>query len=104
MKQTDVYKQLLKSKVMAKFSHYCSGKLFYTVQLEEGLFQFPIETIEKNIITIDMGDLEIPDVEIETNLLSSDLGITYFDAEVKGATLNRWIGKSIDSGEFIKIG
>jgi hypothetical protein len=41
--------------------------------------------------------------EVETVVLSSDLGTTSFSAEIKGSELNRWISKSIDNGEFIKI-
>lgn len=89
----DVKKDLYKSKNMAKFSHYVSGNLYYTVQLEDGTYQFPIPTVE----TIDNQ----PALGIE---LSSDLGQTTFGAEIKGSDLNRWIAKAIEKEEFIKIG
>ena len=103
MEKTQVHKQLLLSKVMANFTHYCGGNLYYSVQLEEGLFQFPIETTEIGCDYISpdyIGERVIP---IEVLKLSSDLGTTPFDAQIKGSYLNRWIGKAIDKGEFIKL-
>lgn len=96
MNSNDVKKELLKSKVVAKFSHYVSGNLYYQVQLEEGLYQFPISTIESKSVA-DEG------FEGETIFLSSDLGTTSFESEIKASFLNRWIDKSIKSGEFIKV-
>jgi hypothetical protein len=96
MNSNDVKKELLKSKVVAKFSHYVSGNLYYQVQLEDGLYQFPISTIESKSVA-DEG------FEGETISLSSDLGTTSFESEIKASFLNRWIDKSIKSGEFIKV-
>lgn len=84
----DVKKQLYKSKEQAIFSHYVSGNLYYNVKLEDGIYQFPIETIEYD--SLDMS-------------LSSDLGSTSFYNEMKGSELNRWINMAIKSDEFIKI-
>ena len=84
MNANEVKKDLYKSKNMAKLSHYVSGNLYYTVELEDGIYQFPISTY--NYPT-----------------LSEDLGTTTFNAEMKGSDLNRWISKAIDKGEFIKI-
>ena len=80
---------------MAKLSHYVSGNLYYNIQLEDGIYQFPIATVEFNEdgSTFNIGSLE----------LSEDLGTTTFNAEMKGSDLNRWISKAIDKGEFIKI-
>ena len=100
--KNEIKKELLKSKVMAKFSHYSTGKLYYTVQLEAGSYQFPISTIETDYIEPSLGD-ENGD-EREIIILSSDLGTTNFDAEIKASFLNRWIDKAIDSEEFIQIG
>lgn len=36
--------------------------------------------------------------------LSEDLGITSFDAEIKGSELSRWIQKAIKNEQFIKVG
>lgn len=95
--------ELYKSKVMAKFSHYTAGNLYYTVEMEEGKFQFPIETVEEGPTISDYeGGFSVD--EIETVVLSSDLGTTSFGAEIKASELNRWIGKAIDGGQFIKIG
>jgi hypothetical protein len=40
-------KDLYKSKAMAKFSHYVSGNLYYKVELADGIYQFPIATVEE---------------------------------------------------------
>jgi hypothetical protein len=85
----EIKKELMKSKVMAKFSHYTSGNLYYTVELFGGIYQFPIETLE--------------DTEIGELRLSSDLGTTSFYSEVKGSELSRWIDKANKKEEFIKI-
>jgi len=88
MESNEVKKELLKNKTVAKLSHYCAGNLYYQVQLESGLYQFPISTIES---------------EDEVISLSSDLGTTQFDSEIKASFLNRWIDKAIKSSEFIKV-
>jgi hypothetical protein len=95
MDKNEVKKDLYKSKNMAKFSHYVSGNLYYNVELTNGIYQFPIETVEFNedSSTFNIGNLE----------LSSDLGTTTFENEMKGSDLNRWISKAIDKGEFVKI-
>lgn len=98
MNANEVKKDLYKSKNMAKFSHYVSGNLYYTVEVSEGKFQFPISTVEHKMIT-DSFERE----KINTLALSSDLGTTTFEVEMKGSDLNRWISKAIDKGEFIKI-
>ena len=95
MNANEVKKDLYKSKNMAKLSHYISGNLYYTVELINGIYQFPISAVEqnKNEFGIAIG-----------LKLSSDLGTTPFESEMKGSDLNRWIVKAIDKGEFIKIG
>jgi hypothetical protein len=95
MNANEVKKDLYKSKNMAKFSHYVSGNLYYTVELAIGTYQFPISTVEKNENEFGMA------IGLK---LSEDLGTTEFAAEIKGSDLNRWIAKAIDKGEFIKIG
>ena len=92
MNEMDVKKQLYKSKAVAKLSHYVSGNLYYTVELSDGTYQFPIATVEENI-----------DDFYKSFKLSLDLGTTTFSAEMKGSELIRWIAKAINSGEFIKI-
>lgn len=46
--ETEVKKELMKSKVNAKLSHYVSGNIYYTVELADGTYQFPISTIEND--------------------------------------------------------
>ncbi len=132
----EVKKELLKSKVSAKLSHYVSGNLYYTVDLSDGIYQFPISTIEKEDLSLSINLIEnevsilksrlelggpFPSLvksekekEIEKLLneiqklqkfqvLSSDLGTTSFYNEMRGSELNRWISKSIEKNEFIKI-
>lgn len=103
MNENDVKKQLLKSKVNAKFSHYVSGNLYYTVELEDGVYQFPIATVESGP-TINEDESGLSMYEQETIVLSSDLGTTSFYNEMRGSELNRWIAKAIESGNFIKVG
>jgi hypothetical protein len=129
-----VKKELYKSKVNAKFSHYVSGNLYYTVELEDGIYQFPISTIDIGTLSeINETDMVINNcdgsglidfdkkiydkkasegngeeivselIEVEFTRLSSDLGTTLFNSEVKGSDLNRWIAKAIKSNDFIKV-
>jgi hypothetical protein len=99
MDKNEVKKDLYKSKNMAKFSHYVSGNLYYTVELSDGTYQFPIATVEVRYF------IDGPSNESETEelILSEDLGTTTFYSEMKGSDLNRWISKAIDKGEFVKI-
>ena len=103
MEKNEVKKYLLKNReLMAKFSHYVSGNLYYTVQLEDGLYQFPIPTVEDGP-TINNDDSGLSMYELETVVPSSDLGTTSFESEIKASFLNRWVDKAIDSGNFVKI-
>jgi hypothetical protein len=101
--KNEIKKDLYKSKVMAQFSHYCHGKLYYKIVVMEELYQFPISTVEEGP-TFNDDESGLSMYEIETVVLSSDLGTTEFGAEIKGSELNRWIAKAIDKGEFIKVG
>ncbi len=105
-------------------------KKTYTVELADGIYQFPIATIEIGKISefietdlyigdVEMGGyMDVPEnkifdkkiveekevyEEIQVTRLSSDLGTTSFYAEIKGSELSRWITKAIDKGEFIKV-
>jgi len=62
------------------FSYACAGILYYTVEVGEEKYQFPI----------DMNNKE-------------DVGTTAFVAEYKGITLMRYIRKAMESDNFIKI-
>jgi hypothetical protein len=122
MNENDVKKDLYKSKAMAKFSHYVSGNLYYRVELSDGVYQFPIATVDetKKYVYVNHDDLDydiITGVELfdaaeydETSELvipilelSADLGQTSFETEIKGSDLNRWISKAIKNDEFIKV-
>lgn len=97
MNAEEIKKEVIKSRANATFKYYAAGNLYYTIQLSGGLYQFPIPTVE----TVKEQSKY---VDIEIVRLSTDLGTTPFDAEIKGSYLNRWIGKAIEKEEFIKIG
>jgi hypothetical protein len=101
--ETEVKKDLFRSKAMAKFSHYTAGNLYYQVELVDGVYQFPISTIDINMryeLATDGGD----EIEFEEITLSEDLGTTTFSAEIRGSELSRWISKAIKAETFIKLG
>ena len=103
----EIKKDLYRSKNMAKFSHYISGNLYYTVELADGVYQFIIPTVEvkKEHYVEDMGDgLSVGRMKDNGIKLSEDLGSTSFEKEMRGSELIRWIQKSINSNDFIKVG
>ena len=91
--KNEVKKDLYKSKNMAKFSHYEDGKLFYSVETIDGIYQFPIRTFIRGY-----------DADNARIKMSDDLGATRFGNEMKGSELIRWITLAIDTDDFIKIG
>lgn len=99
---TDVKKELYKTKVMANFSHIADGSAFYTVEYNGGLYQFPLELEETKIITINLGEDIINSFNIKVP--SADMKGATFGSEVKGASLSRWVSRAIKNGNFIKIG
>jgi hypothetical protein len=105
MELNEIKKDLYKSKAIAKLSHYVSGNLYYTLELADGVYQFPIATVETSLEYIHPENQGVYDDEptIETLQLSSDLGTTTFESEMKGSDLNRWIAKAVSNGEFTKI-
>ncbi len=100
--KNEIKKDLYKSKNMARFSHYCAGKLYYTFDALGATFMFPINTVEAGP-TINDDESGLSMYEVETVKLSSDLGITNFGSEIKASDLNRWIAKAIDAGEMINM-
>ena len=86
--EVEVKKDLMRSKTMARFSHYIAGNLYYNVEVMSELYQFPISAIES---------------ENDVIQLSSDLGTTSFNFEIRGSELARWISKSIKNETFIKL-
>ena len=98
----EIKKDLYKSKAIAKFSHYSYGKLFYSFEALGKTFMFPIHTIENVIKEVKTSDIIIQCSN--TPQLSSDLGETNFNSEIKASDLNRWITKAIEKEELITIG
>lgn len=92
----EIKKDLYKSKNMAYFSHYQSGDLFYNVVVMDALYQFPISVVDRYFSRTDETD--------GLCTLSEDLGITPFEAEMRGSELIRWIQKAIKKEQFIKVG
>lgn len=80
---------------MAKFSHYVSGNIYYTVELEDGIYQFPISTVD----VAGQNGIDAP----MQYFLSTDLGTTTFSSEMRGSELNRWISMAIKSDDFVKV-
>lgn len=105
MNELEVKKELLRSKEVAKLSHYVSGNLYYTVKLESGVYQFPMSTVEERKFKLveETSDGDVVLHSFTSKGLSSDLGTTTFSVEMRGSELNRWIAKAIKSGEFIKV-
>ncbi len=94
LNETEIKKDLFKSKAMAKFSHYIAGNLYYNVVIMGELYEFPISTVEDNIVDSLKSGLK----------LSEDLGTTRFESEIRGSELARWISKAIKNETFIKLG
>jgi len=96
----EVKKDLYRSKEFAEFSHYCEGKLYYTVNVFGKAYQFPIlvtETISKTVTFPGFA------ITMDAMALSADLGKTAFSKSIKGSDLIRWIQKAVDTDDFIKI-
>jgi len=96
----EVKKDLYRSKEFAEFSHYCEGKLYYTVNVFGKAHQFPIlvtETISKTVTFSGFA------ITMDAMALSADLGKTAFSKSIKGSDLIRWIQKAVDTDDFIKI-
>ena len=66
---------------MAKFKYAIDGVLYYEVESDIG---------KKYLFTVDMNDKD-------------DVGTSTFDAEIKAATLMRYIRRSISDGSIIEI-
>ena len=63
--ETEVKKELMRSKVNAKLSHYVSGNIYYTVELADGTYQFPISTIETGTLDKIFGPCQTKDLDNE---------------------------------------
>lgn len=84
----DIKKELYRNKPIAKLTRVIKSTMYYTIELEDGAYQFPIETVEPD------GDKYV---------LSADLGTTSFEAEMKASELIRWISKAMEKNELVKI-
>ena len=102
--------EIINSKIDANFMSYCSGTIYYSIQLKSGLYQFPIPVVEDQYeyVPVTYSDLEATITKYQKERagikLSSDLGTATFEAVMKGSLLCRWINKAIENQEFIKIG
>jgi hypothetical protein len=107
-------KKLVGNGNMAKLSHVIEGNMYYNVQTEDGLYQFPIAGFEKEshqtftmkTVTLPSGDIKVEYVPIKgyVHRVSDDIGTTTFNAEIKAIELMRWIRKAIENNEIFKIG
>ena len=70
---------VVKNDNMAYFNHYCGGNLYYTVNVEDDIFLFSINTDP------------------------NEVGSAVFSDKMKAITLMRWIRKCLESEEMIKI-
>ena len=86
---------------VALISHYTAGNLYYTIEIEDGTYQFPVETVEDTVIKLVEDESVL--AEIKSTKLSSDLGTTSFGAKIKAATMMRYIRKAIKNETLIKI-
>lgn len=79
---TDLLKSIvLDRERMAKITHYCDGNLYYSVKSDNGnIYQFPVNVFDRD-----------------------DIGTTTFFAEIKAATLMRYIRKAIQKEELIDV-
>lgn len=134
MNEIEIKKFLYKSKGTAFLNRYCKGKLYYVIRLEDGIYEFPMNTVENTkFITTDpksslahayevsetedlstyhtshfdevqICNLVNPQKDIQTIRLSTDLGDTEFKTGIKSSELIRWITKALKLGELIKVG
>jgi hypothetical protein len=103
LNETEIKKDLFKSKAMAKFNHYIAGNLYYNVEVFGEVYEFPISTIQEGP-TFNDDESGLSMYEVETVILSEDLGTTRFESEIRGSELARWISKAIKNETFIKLG
>ena len=102
---TEVKKELYKNKTVAKFSYYVGGSVYYTVELADGTYKFPMSTTKKRKFKLveETSDGDVVLSEFTALGLAPDMGTTEFFAEMRGSELNRWVEKAIKNGEFMKV-
>ena len=103
----EIKKDVLKSKTNAIFSHYVNGKLYYTIELSKGKYQFAINIVEPNPITlsfIEKGVRINKTIEsIGLTTVTDDFGNSHLEKEMRGSLLNKWIEKAMNNNEFIPL-
>jgi len=107
-------KKLVGNGNMAKLSHVIEGNMYYNVQTEDGLYQFPIAGFVKEshqmfmmkTVTLPSGSVKVEYVPVKccSYRVSDDIGTTTFNSEIKAIELMRWIRKAIENNEIFKIG
>ncbi len=107
-------KKLVGNGNVARLSHVIEGNMYYNIQTEDGLYQFPIKGFVKEsaqmfsmkTITLPSGSLVVEYVPVigSVHRVSEDIGTTTFNAEIKAIEVMRWIRKAIENNEIFKIG
>jgi hypothetical protein len=107
-------KKLVGNGNVAKLSHVIEGNMYYTIQTEDGLYQFPIKGFDKEksqmftmkTVTMPNGDMKVEYVPVVGSVyrVSDDIGTTTFNSEIKAMEVMRWIRKAIENNEIFKIG
>ena len=108
MEKTEVQKFLYKTKTIANLDRFENGKLFYHVGLIDGIYEFPINTVEKiNIENTELyKDPEFAKHIVEGqyfSILKDDIKGAAFGINMKASELFRWIKVAIDNEELICI-
>jgi hypothetical protein len=65
---------------LANFSHYIDGSMYYIVEVDGTVYQFPVNVSDEN-----------------------DDGTVVFYRDIRAITLMKYIRKAMDSGEFLLI-
>jgi hypothetical protein len=100
--ETDVKKELYKTKAIATYNHIEDGKAYYDVEYKGVLHQFPLDLFETKKVSTLIGDGVVSTFDIQVP--AADMNGASFGQEVRGSELNRWIARAIKTGNFIKIG
>ena len=97
----EIKKELYRTKADAVLARYEKGNLYYNVEVNNGLYQFPISVVsctpEKLVVPTTAGTIE---KSVEVMKLAEDLGSTPFTPVMPARHLNRWIEKAIEWGDF----
>jgi len=99
---------------VARLSHVIEGNMYYNIQTEDGLYQFPIKGFARETsqmftmktVAMPNGEIKVEYVPVKGYIhrVSDDIGTTTFNAEIKAMEVMRWIRKAIENDEIFKIG